>query len=200
MSYLVDTMAPQATNREWCERLYDERAAGLLLYGQALGLDRAAAEDVVHEAFEALLRLPVPPAAPAHYLVRAFRNRALNHWRSLWRRRAREREAEQWFEPVPDDSARAQAALSALGRLEPGQREVIVLKIWNGLTFDQIAEMLALSPNTVAGRYRYGLQRLRAGLEGETYDEPERTGAGTAGVDTASAVTRRAGAAVPRAA
>ena len=191
---------PEATNRGWCERLYDERAAGLLLYGQALGLDRAAAEDVVQEAFQALLRLPAAPAAPVNYLFRAFRNRALNHHRSLWRRVARERAADAWFEPAPDDSARVEAAVSALARLDPGQREVIVLKIWNELTFEQIAGMLALSPNTVAGRYRYGLQHLRAGLERETYDEPERTGAGTAGVDAPSAVPRDAGTTVPRAA
>jgi hypothetical protein len=44
------------------------------------------------------------------------------------------------------------------------QREVIVLKIWHEHTFEEIGELLGLSPNTAAGRYRYGLQKLRACL------------------------------------
>ena len=48
----------------------------------------------------------------------------------------------------------------ALGELPGEQREVVVLKIWAGLTFSQIAEALGESANTVASRYRYGLEKL----------------------------------------
>ena len=35
------------------------------------------------------------------------------------------------------------------------------LKLWEGLTFEQIAGALGISPNTAASRYRYGLDKLR---------------------------------------
>jgi len=44
------------------------------------------------------------------------------------------------------------------------QSEVVVLKIWEAMTFSQIAEVLEISPSTVASRYRYGLEKLAATL------------------------------------
>ena len=87
--------------------------------------------------------------------------------RSLWRRVAREFESRRWFEREPDESPRELAAMRCLAGLPPGQREVIVLKIWHEYTFEEIGELLDLSPNTAAGRFRYGLQKLRASLNGE---------------------------------
>jgi RNA polymerase sigma-70 factor (ECF subfamily) len=52
----------------------------------------------------------------------------------------------------------------ALQRIPPEQREVLVLKIWGELTFEQIGTELALSPNTAASRYRYALAALRQEL------------------------------------
>jgi hypothetical protein len=40
----------------WCEQLYEDQAAKLILYGRALGLSHAEAEDVLQETFIALLR------------------------------------------------------------------------------------------------------------------------------------------------
>jgi RNA polymerase sigma-70 factor (ECF subfamily) len=57
--------------------------------------------------------------------------------------------------------------MAALAALPREQREVIVLKIWNGLTFEAIGRLFDLSPNTVAGRYRYGLNKLRGWLKEE---------------------------------
>ena len=51
--------------------------------------------------------------------------------------------------------------MQCLQKLPADQREVIVLKIWHEHTFEEIAELLQLSPNTVAGRYRYGMDKMR---------------------------------------
>jgi RNA polymerase sigma-70 factor (ECF subfamily) len=48
-----------------------------------------------------------------------------------------------------------------LGELPPEQRAVVHLKLWEGLTFEQIAASLDLPPNTAASRYRYALDKLR---------------------------------------
>jgi len=167
----------------WCERLYQAKAAGLILYGRALGLSHGEAEDVLQETFLALLRLAERPEEPERYCVRSFRNAALNHRRSLWRRLTRELESRRWFERAPDESASEQAAMRCLAELPPAQREVIVLKIWNRCTFEAIGDLLEISPNTAAGRYRYGLEKLRACLRGENYERDEKVGDAIAFLD-----------------
>jgi RNA polymerase sigma-70 factor (ECF subfamily) len=168
----------RSANQEWCERLYAEKAAQLLLYGRALGLSHTEAEDVLQETFIALLKLPVAPKSIENYAFRSVRNRALNYKRSLWRRLAREVESMRWFERDADETPAERAAMRCLQNLPTEQREVIVLKIWSRYTFEEIGGLLELSPNTVAGRYRYGLEKLRASLKGKDYEqfEPARPG------------------------
>ena len=187
-------MIPTHSNFHWCEPLYDLQVAKLILYGRALGLSHGEAEDVVQEVFTALLGLREAPERPEHYLVRAFRNRAFNYRRSLWRRVSREWESRNWFDPAPAESPSEEAALRCLQGLPTGQREVIVLKIWHQHTFEEIGALLDLSPNTVAGRYRYGLNRLRTCLrnpELEESHESRRSADRTAGLlDTPIALRR----------
>jgi len=160
------------TKREqsnWCEALYEAKAADLVLYGRALGLTHGEAEDVLQETFLALMQMTVPPHGnvplqPEHYCVRSFRNRALNHRRSLWRRLTRELESLRWFEKSPGESEAERAAMDCLAVLPVEQREAIVLKIWHRLTFEEIGGLLGVSPNTAAGRYRYGLQKIKRQL------------------------------------
>lgn len=170
-------------NGSWCESLYRSKAAELVLYGRALGLSHGEAEDVVQETFVALLRLERTPDQPEHYCVRTFRNRALNYRRGLWRRITRELESKRWFERGSDESPAEREAMRGLTTLPADQREVIVLKIWHEMTFEEIAELLSISPNTAAGRYRYGLQKLKARLKGPSYERLERFGDAIAFVD-----------------
>jgi RNA polymerase sigma-70 factor (ECF subfamily) len=160
----------------WCEALYEAKASELILYGRALGLSHGEGEDVLQETFIALLRLESRPAQPEHYCVRAFRNRALNYRRSLWRRLAREWESLRWFDRTPSETEEERQAMRALAQLPQDQREVIVLKIWHSYTFEGIGALLGISPNTAAGRYRYGLQKLRVSMRGVTYERVERAG------------------------
>jgi RNA polymerase sigma-70 factor (ECF subfamily) len=135
-----------------------------VLYGRALGLSHAEAEDVLQETFVALMDVEKTPEKPEHYCIRTFRNRALNHKRGLWRRLAREFESLRWFERSSSETGAEREAMRCLAELPAEQREVIVLKIWHQHTFEEIGELLETSPNTVAGRYRYGLQKLRVCL------------------------------------
>jgi RNA polymerase sigma-70 factor (ECF subfamily) len=172
----------------WCERLYAAKATELILYGRALGLSHAEAEDVVQETFLALLQRESAPDTPTHYCVRSFRNRALNYRRSFWRRLTRELESKTWFERGTEESPLEREAMRCLAKLPVDQREVIVLKLWHKLTFEEIGELLELSPNTAAGRYRYGLEKLRACLRGESYERAEHIGNTVAFLDSAPPV------------
>lgn len=173
------------TTPAWCERLYHAKAAELILYGRALGLSHAEAEDVVQETFLALWQHPTEPQNPAHYCVRSFRNRALNYRRGFWRRLTRELESQRWFERTPAESPAERAAMQCLAELPGPQREVIVLKLWHDYTFEEIGDLLNVSPNTAAGRYRYGLEKLRACLKGQDYERDERVGDAVAFLDAA---------------
>jgi RNA polymerase sigma-70 factor (ECF subfamily) len=166
--------------RTWCDALYRAKAPQLLLYGRALGLTHSESQDVLHDTFVGLLRRMEPPLQPAFYCLRAFRNMALNYRRSLWRRLAREWESKRWFEPSPSETPAERQAMQALADLPPEQREAIVLKIWHQHTFEEIGELLGISPNTAAGRYRYGLQKLRIRLRGESYERDEPSGVAVA--------------------
>lgn len=168
---------------DWQQQLYETKAAELLLYGRALGLGHGEAEDVLQETFMALLALERVPENPLHYCIRGFRNRALNYKRGLLRRLARELESKSWFERGPGESPAERAAMRCLEKLPPEQREVIVLKIWHEHTFDEMGELLGLSPNTVAGRYRYGMEKLRACLKENYYEDTEFAGGTTPLVD-----------------
>jgi RNA polymerase sigma-70 factor (ECF subfamily) len=176
------------TDFGWCERLYEKKAAELILYGRALGLGHSEAEDVLHETFVALMQRGAPPEQPEYYCVRCYRNRALNFRRSLWRRLTRELESIRWFERSEMESTEERAAMQCLARLPAEQREVIVLKVWHEYTFEAIGELLQLSPNTVAGRYRYGLKKLQACLKGTNYERLESMGEPLALLDTAPPV------------
>ena len=68
------------------------------------------------------------------------------------------------FEDSTEGDERAQELERAIAGLPDYYREVVMLKIWGDLTFDQIAETLDIPMNTAASRYRYALQKLRRSL------------------------------------
>jgi len=95
------------------------------LYGRALGLSHGEAEDVLQDTFVALIKMERRPEEPGHYCMRAFRNRALNYRRSLWRRLTRELESQRWFESGPEAAepeASAMRCLAGLRRTAGGHR------------------------------------------------------------------------------
>lgn len=161
---------PEA-DENWQQPLYESKAAGLILYGRALGLSHGEAEDVLQETFLALLQLEERPDEPVNYGLRTFRNRALNYRRSVWRRLTRELESRRWFERDSGETEAERRAMAALAELPREQREVIVLKIWNGLTFEAMGRLLEASPNTIAGRFRYGMEKLRRCLKERGQEE-----------------------------
>ena len=98
-----------------------------------------------------------------------MRSIALDFLRRDSRRARREStavsEMDQTIQPlfeIEDESQRALVA--ALDLLPREQREVLVMKIWNELTFAEIASVLEISQNTAASRYRYALAALKKNL------------------------------------
>jgi len=161
------------------ERLYDEHAQALFAFLLNLTRNEADTRDVLQDLFVKLARKPelLEPARDERaFLLRLVHNAAIDLIRH---RHTRDRNHEESaaesgmaFAPAVDvDEQAFREALSAgLGELPPEQRAVVHLKLWEGLTFEEIAKGLGLSPNTAASRYRYGLDKLRERLR-PLYDE-----------------------------
>ena len=145
-----------------------ERLGGLTLYARQW-LDAASAEDVVQEALAALLAELHPPDDPIPWMFRAVRNAAIDQIRSSSRRRRREETVAQarseWFEPNLESAIDAQTAEQALRRLPDENRQIVVLRIWGGLGYAQIAQIVQLSTTIVYERYMSSLSQMRSELE-----------------------------------
>ncbi len=142
----------------------------LLLFARGWSNNRADAEDLVQEAVLRMWNLQVekggaPPDLPLVFSTIRFCG--LNHYRSETRRRKREESVvylndfkDVWLDPVLEEDEEATTLRLAVQNLSQKLREVVVMKFWGGLTFLQISETLAISPNTAASRYRYALEQL----------------------------------------
>jgi RNA polymerase sigma-70 factor (ECF subfamily) len=144
-------------------RLYRQHAPALRLYARQWP---GCADDVVQDAFVALARQDPPPDQMAAWLHRVVRNGAVATARSAVRRRRREGAAsapEAWLAPS-DDRLDAAAAARALADMPLDLREVIVARLWGGLTFDEVARLVGCSLPTAHRRYHAGLTELRTRL------------------------------------
>ena len=144
------------------EFLYRQHGPALLLFAQGVTGERSRAQDAVHQVFLKLIekgslsRVSDKKA----YLFACVRNAALNEGKRRDRNAPLEPDS-AWFSPPDRDYAGERNLRCALGALPSDQRQVMVLHIWGELTFSQISDLLDVSSNTVASRYRYALAKLR---------------------------------------
>jgi RNA polymerase sigma-70 factor, ECF subfamily len=145
-------------------RLYDEHGASLFRYALMLLADHSAAEDALQQVFAAVLRQSGPIDNAAHYLRRAVRNEC---YTLLRRRVAQPTLAQPLLEPISVENTTVEERLGlerAIVALPPEQREVIHLHVFEGMTFQEVADAIGESINTAASRYRYAVEKLRIGL------------------------------------
>jgi RNA polymerase sigma-70 factor, ECF subfamily len=147
------------------EALYRQHGAALLLFASAISGDRGRAQDAVHQVFlKALENKNLSHVINIKaYLFASVRNAVLNDTRVQDRHMPLDLDS-AWFSPPDRDYAGEQNLRRALGDLPDDQREVIVLHVWGELTFSEIAELLGVSSNTAASRYRYALAKLRGSM------------------------------------
>ena len=154
-------MEPAREKADEIELLYRQHGAALVLFGASITGDRSRAQDAVHQVFLKLLESGDLRRAgdKKAYLFGCVRNAVLNERRRQDRDQPLEDAA--WFSPPNQDYAGEQNLRHALGGLPEDQREVVVLHVWGELTFSQIGDLLNISANTAASRYRYALGKLR---------------------------------------
>jgi RNA polymerase sigma-70 factor (ECF subfamily) len=152
---------------DWIGRLYDRFAGGLYRYALMILADPDGAADAVQHVFVAVLS---GTGADMEYEERYLRRAVRNECFSLLRQRKRSKftavdppllEAVAANVDRPDERLALEQALRAL---PPEQREVVHLKIFEGWTFQEIANLSGDSINTVASRYRYAIEKMRDAL------------------------------------
>lgn len=159
-------------------RIYEKYLDPMLTLAMGLLNDTASAEDVVHDVFVSFAR-----SAPGFrlrgslsgYLATSVVNRVRDRRRQ--QRRQTRRDATSCVSctcgesAAPDEtvifSEQAGRLNDAVAQLPEEQQEVVLLRLAMDMKFRDIARVQQTSVNTVLGRYRYGLKRLRSMLNGE---------------------------------
>ena len=158
----MDTFPTPSAWHDWLR----EHARRFLLYARQQTRSEADAEDVLQEALvESWLRGGGAEPPDAALVFATIRRRAIDAVRRLERRERRELAAapdEAWFVPDEADDDELERAVKNLPEI---YREVVTLKVWGELTFQQIADTVGIPLNTAASRYRYALDHLRTALK-----------------------------------
>lgn len=163
-------------SRAALRRIYDKYRDDLLILAIALLKDTSAAEDVLHDVFmsfvQRLENFKLTGSLKA-YLATCVANRARN-WNKAKRPQAVELDSANAVISNSDGPAEVIVCNEELRRLSRAmaqigheQREVITLHFHGGLRFRVIADLQGVPVNTVKSRYRYGIDKLRAILDGE---------------------------------
>ncbi|MDZ4401456.1 RNA polymerase sigma factor [Prosthecobacter sp.] len=151
-------------------RLHADYAISAYQFAWSVTKDEPLAQDVVQGLFLKLARdadAITSAQSERAMIFTLVRNLALD---ALRRRSTREKaldrwaeELPEWFEPHADAPTEDQRLLltAALAALPEDQRSVIHLHLWEELSFREIGELLDLRTQTIASRYRYGLEKLR---------------------------------------
>lgn len=158
-------MAINQNQRLW--QLYQECRQPLYSYALSLTRDSASAEDAVHSSIVKLAQLSHTPRHLKAYLYRTVRNEALRLRRQAVAMGSLDG-PEEWFlesfEQGPQQQNQNQEELQllakALDQLPEAQKEVIVLRVYSGLRFWRIADILEEPLATITTRYRRAIAAL----------------------------------------
>jgi len=163
-------------SRDALRRIYEKYLNRLLTLAMALLNDTSMAEDVVHDVFVSFAESARDfklAGSLKSYLTTCVVNRARDRIRAN-RRSPMQLDAAESISSKsggPDHailcSEESQRLNRTVARLPAEQREVIVLHLKAEMKFRQIAKLHGVSINTIQGRYRYGLKKLRSVLNGE---------------------------------
>ncbi len=164
-------------NRQVLRQAYEKYKENLMTLATALLYDKNAAEDVVQDVFVTLIKSAARfrlTHSLKGYLVACVANNARNRNKARHRHKAAGLDE---TEPMVSESERPPLSAmfdeqlhqlaGALAQLPYQQRETVLLHLYSDMKFKAIAKLQAESVNTVKGRYRYGLEKLRSLLNSE---------------------------------
>jgi RNA polymerase sigma-70 factor (ECF subfamily) len=175
-------MDPESTGHrispQQISTLLKSHGRGLEVYAAQWSLNP---EDCVQESFVKLAALSPPPENCVAWLFRVTRNNAISSLRTRKRRSEHESFA-SWLSnrrstssdpaqlvPVKEEHQRL---VESLNKLEADEREMVVMRIWSGLTWSQIAELSGTSSSTAQRNYAAAIEKIRIQMESPCLTKP----------------------------
>ncbi len=153
---------------EHIRRLYVTLRQELFTYALSITRDRGLAEDAVHSAFASVLNGKMPKQLKP-YVFRCVRNASID----LLKKQQRETPSDSLFDEGEQSGIEAALMIeSALEQVSGDERETIMLKVYSGFTFREIAQMRNVSVNTASSWYRRGLEKMKTILEEIPHGRP----------------------------
>ena len=149
------------------ETLYRRYRDRIMTFAFRMTGDRGLAEDVFQNTFVYFyehLEKYDPQGKLAAYLFRIARSVALDGLKAGRRDRQAISRIEP-AEPIPEEAIPADRAQKALLELAPHLREIVTLRLFDGLDYAKIGEITGLSEATARSRMRYALEALRESLK-----------------------------------
>ena len=158
------TDPPESGSSCW-NRWLEGEGGGFFLYARQQTRTESDAKDVLQDALMEAWRAEDGRIPGRGLVFTIIRRRAIDLGRSIDRRKRREQDfasdETSWFEPDYSTPDVEDSLASAVRNLPDKLREVVLLRIWGGLTFPEIAELTETRLATTTSRYRYALERLR---------------------------------------
>jgi RNA polymerase sigma factor (sigma-70 family) len=145
-------------------RLVNDIAPALLAMAHGRGLD---AEDIVQQAFLALLKASVPPSNVPAWLFGTVRKLALMQVRANGRRERREKGAARHEVCLPRDPDRSLDLEMVMAELDADDRDMVLARVHGGLSCEEIGTMMGFSATTAWRRLDAAMAAIRLRLEGE---------------------------------
>jgi RNA polymerase sigma-70 factor (ECF subfamily) len=153
------------------ESIYVKYRPRLIAAACSYHVDSHQAEDILHDVFLSFTHRS-EEFEINHSLYGYLRTGIVNGIRDIIRRRSRQEKAlvrnaiPVGIASCPEErvmqSEQTRHAEDLLGLLPDCQREVVCMRIQQGLKFREIAHLQGVSSSTARGRYRYGISRLQA--------------------------------------
>lgn len=148
------------------KQFYKDNRQGLYTYALSLTRNHESAEDVVHSVFLKILQKEQIPSNIKPYIFRCIRNQSMDIWRDV------KKNDDLIFEIYSEENSPLDKEITErlgteLKKLNSDERETIILKIYDNMTFKEIAHIRDASINTVTSWYRRGLKKLKSLIKDE---------------------------------
>jgi len=162
------------------EALYGRHRQRLYRYLLRQLRDTSLADECFQDVWQRVIAARAgwrPDASFATWLYRIAHNRLADHWRARQYRPPAPIDADERAARIPDPDTpertlsefeqRRQLQL-ALDALPPDQREVVLLRLEQELTLEEIGAITGVGRETVKSRLRYAMDKLRARLPADS--------------------------------
>jgi len=145
-------------------KIFEKYQKGLFALAISITKNRALAEDVIHDALIAVADVKGEPANLKNYFFQTVKNKAIHSTKYNQKLSQLEEDYVVTCAPLAENQLLFSRIKVVIKLLPSQQQQVLIMKLFGGLKFKEIAEIIDRPINTVTSQYRRGLQFLQERL------------------------------------